>query len=91
MILSFPSILRCELNAVLMVPDRSSYGAAPSAGEFGTGSSGSFPNASDNIKLPYAGAGGSGLLAPNGTYDKLEAIARGVSKLAMCDLVSSRA
>lgn len=75
------------MYAALIVPDRSSYGAEPSVGEIGTGPSGTFPNAADNVKLPYAGPVGS-ILAPNAVYDKLKALAMGASKLVMRDLVS---
>ena len=89
MMLSPPSIPRWELNVALTVPDKSSNGAAPSVGVIGAGSSGSTSNASDNVKLPYAGADGSVILAPNATYDKLKALARDLSKLMVWVLVSS--
>ena len=88
-ILSSPSILRWELNVALIVPDKSSNGAAPSEGVTGEGSSGFTSNASDNVKLPYTGAVESVILAPNATYDKLKALARDLNKLMMWDLVSS--
>ena len=90
MIVSLPPIPLWELNVALIVPDRSSYGAAPSImGVSGAGSSGFFPNASDKFKLPYAGAVGSVIVAPNATYDKLNALASGLSRLVSWDFVSS--
>ena len=89
MILSSPSIPRWELNVALIVPDKSSNGAAPSVGVTGAGPSGSTSNASDNVKLPYTGADGSVIIAPNAAYDKLKALARDLSKLTVWDLVSS--
>ena len=89
MILSSPSIPRWELNVALIVPDKSSNGAVPSVGVIGAGLSGSTSNASDNVRLPYTGAFESVISAPNATYDKLKALARGLSKLMVWDLVSS--
>lgn len=87
-ILSFPSNPQWELNVVLIVPDRSSY-ASPLVREIGVGPWGSLSNAIDNVKLPYAGPVGLMVLASNTLYVKLKMLARGASKLAMCNFVSS--
>lgn len=84
MIVASPSIPLCELNAALIVPDKSSNGAAPSIGVIGAGSRGFCP---DRFKLPYAGAMGSVILAPNATYDRLNALASGLSRLVSRDWV----
>jgi len=89
MMVSFPSIPLWELNVALIVPDRSSNGAALSIGVTGAGSSPFPPNASDKFKWPYAGAVGSVIVAPNATYDKLNALASGLSRLISWDFVSS--
>ena len=88
MILSSPSILRWELNVALIVPDKSSNGAALSVGVIGAGSSGS-SDASDNVKVPYIGVDESVILAPNATHDKLKTLAGDSSKLMVWVLVSS--